>query len=111
MAHLAYYRYTDDTEAAIIQEHSRIERAPHQTCKWYTPNRFESGEDARRFLALAYTPTYRIGPIPEDELPDFDHAPLRLVGPNFGQPGGALEAATTQSFYLFSVTPIPARMA
>ena len=109
MAQLAFYRYTDDNEAAIIQQQGRIERALHQTCKWYTPNRFESGEEAQRYLALAYTPTYRIGPIPEDELPDFDHASLRLVAPNFVMPGGALEAATTQSFYLFTVTPLPAR--
>jgi hypothetical protein len=110
VAQLTFYRYTDAKEAAIIQEQGRIDRAPHQTCKWYSPNRFESGEEARRYLALAYTPTYRIGPIPQDELPDFDHAPLRVIGPNFGMPGGGLEAATTQPFYLFSMTPLPSQL-
>jgi hypothetical protein len=108
VAQLTFYRYTDDYEAAIIQEQARIDRAPHQTCKWYSPNRFESGVEAQRYLALGYTPTHRIGPVPQDEMPDFDHAALRLTGPNFGEPGGALEAATTQPLYLFTTTAIPA---
>ena len=110
MAQLSYYRYTDDFEAGLIQQDGRIDRAPHQSCKWYSPNRFESGEEARRYLALAYTPTHRIGPIPEDELPDLDHATLRPVAPNFGQPGGGLEAATTQPYYLFAIATLPARL-
>jgi len=110
VARLGFYRYTDDSEAAIIQEQGCIESAPNGTCKWYTPNRFESGIEAQRYLALAYTPTHRIGPIPADELPDFDHASLRLVAPSFGQPGGGLEAATTQPHYLFTITPIPDRI-
>lgn len=107
MARIVFYRYADDVEAALVYENRRIESGPNQTCKWYSPDRYESGADARRFLSLSYTPTHRIGPIPADDLPDFDHTDLQGVLPNFGQPGGGLQAATTKTFYLFDITRIP----
>lgn len=104
MAQVMFYRYTDDTEAEEIKKSNRIEPAPNQTCKWFTPDRYDTGAEAQRFLAIRYTPTCRVGPIPSDELPDFDHIPLRVVAPAHRQPGGGLEAATTQIVHLFSVT-------
>jgi hypothetical protein len=105
---LMFYRYTDEVEAAAIRQSQRIEPGAGRVTKWYTPDRYDTGLDARRFLALRYTPVYRVGPIPEDELPDLDHAPLRVVQPAYGQPGGGLEVATTKPMYLFDITPLPA---
>ena len=104
MAQVMFYRYTDDTEAGEIRENNRIEPAPNQICKWFTPDRYDTGEEAQRFLAMRYIPTHRVGPIPSDELPDFDHIFLRVVAPAHGQPGGGLEAATTRIAHLFSIT-------
>ena len=44
---MQFYHYTDATEAAIIQQTSTIVPAPWQTCKWYTPNRYDNGADAQ----------------------------------------------------------------
>lgn len=107
MAQVMFYRYTDHVEAALIHQYNKIELGPNQTCKWYTPDRYDTGADAQRFLAMHYTPTYRIGPIPSDELPDFDHSQLRVVGAANGQPGGGLEASTTKTMYLYDITAIP----
>jgi len=101
MAQIMFYRYVDDAEGTLIYANRRIEPAPHQTCKWYTPDRYETGADAQKFLAMPYTPTCRIGPFPAEWLPDFDHAPLRLVSPANAQPGGGLEVATTKKVHLF----------
>jgi len=106
VAELGFYRYVDNVEARIIQEVRRLAPTPGRDCKWYSPNRFESAEEALRYLALAYLPTFRVGPIPERELPEFDYAPLRVVSPAWGQPGGGIEAATTQVFYLFDIAPL-----
>ena len=70
-----FYRYTDDTEVGEIKKNNRIGPAPNQTCKWFTPDRYDTGEEAQKFLAMRYIPTHRVGPIPSDELPDFDHIP------------------------------------
>jgi len=107
MPQIQFYRYADETEAENIERTGMIAPRPGQACKWYTPNRFDSGADARRFLALPYTSTRRIGPIPESDIPPFDHAPLRVVGVAYRQPGGGLEAATTQPLYLFTIARIP----
>lgn len=103
MPQLVFYRYTDDREAAIIEQTGAIEVRPGQDGKWYSPDRYETAADARRFLALAYTPTRRVGPIPADDLPPFDHSALRTVGVAYGQSSGGLEAATTQPLYLFRI--------
>lgn len=107
MAQVMFYRYVDDFEAALIRQNRRIERGPNQSLKWFTPDRYENGLDALRFLAMRYKPTYRVGPIPSDELPDFHYPPLRVVGSANNQPGGGLEAATTEIVYLFDIKPIP----
>lgn len=55
---------------------------------------------------MDYLPTYRVGPIPSDELPDFDDTPLSVVEAAYGESGGGLQAATTQTKYLFDITAI-----
>ncbi len=107
MAQLLFYRYCDAIEAAMIAASRTINRAPHQVCKYFTPDLYHTGANAQQFLALPYTPTHRVGPIPLDEMPDFDYVILQVVAPAFGQPGGGLEVATTIPLYLFSITPIP----
>ncbi len=97
-----YFRYADAIEAGLIMLERRIAPGPGQTCKFFTPNRFDKATDAQRYLALSYLPQYRIGPIREDEVPDFDRVPLRFVSPANGQPGGGQEAATSETVYLFN---------
>lgn len=104
MAQMVFYRYVDDSEEAVIRTEGRIAPATGSVCKWYTPDRYDSGLEAQRHLALRYAPTYRVGPIPSDELPDFDHVQLRVAAPAFGQPGGGLEVATTRTHYLFVIS-------
>lgn len=107
MAQIFFYRYTDDNEARFIRQNGCIKPGPSQLSKWFTPDRYETGTEAQTFLAMAYTPTHRIGPIPELEMPDFDHTSLRIVGAANSQPGGGLEVATTHIYYLFGIAPIP----
>jgi hypothetical protein len=102
-----FYRYTDDFEAILIDRTGIIQPAPGQQCKWYTPNRYDTGDEAQRYLALTYKPTYRIGPISDADLPPFDYASLKVVDIAFGQPGGGLEAATTQPAFLFKIARLP----
>ena len=103
MGQIVFYRYVDDSEEVIIRNEGKIAPAPGSVSKWYTPDRYDTGLEAQRYLALRYTPTYRIGPIPSDELPDPDHVQLRVTAPAFGQPGGGLEVATTDTHYLFEI--------
>jgi len=67
---------------------------------------YDTGADAQRFLAMSYTPTYRVGPIPSDQV-DLDSPALRVVGAAHGQPGGGLEGATTKIVYLFDIARLP----
>ncbi len=106
MAQLGFYKYADDYETNLIRQDRSIAPAPWQTCEWLSPDRYNSAADAQQYLSLQYRPTQRIGPIPDDLL-DFDYVPLRSVGQKSGQPGGGLEAATTQTIHLFSMTPLP----
>src|SRR5713101_7658254 len=101
MAQVKFYRYIDATEHKLIIKNNVIAPAPGQPCKYYTPDRYDIASDAQRFLAMSYLPAYRIGPIPSDEVPDFDYIQLRPVAPANGQPVGGTEAATTQTLYLF----------
>ena len=100
MPQLLFYRYVDVRENKQIKKDKRIALAPGQTFKYYTPDRYDRAADAQRFLALSYPPHYRVGPIPDDELPNL-HVQLRSVAPANGQPGGGQEVATTQTLFLF----------
>lgn len=74
MAQIFFYRYIGQQEANDIDQH-RVIRSRSGTT-WFTPNRYDNATQAQRELALPTSPAYRVGPIPADELPDFDAAPL-----------------------------------
>lgn len=104
MAQEVYYRYfVHPSEIAQLRrEHMVLTSNPHNGSKtWYTPTRFADPVVAQQLLAIANVPLYRVGPIPADEMPDFDvHGPQRIQ-PAGGMPGGAIEVCTTQPAYLF----------
>ena len=115
VAQLGFYRYADDREAATIRGQNIIEPAPGQRLKRYTPDRYETGVDTRTFLALSYTPTHRIGPLPESELREawklrnslavaLDQA-LDWVGRESGRASGPVVHPSTHA-----EGPAPARM-
>lgn len=68
---------------------------------WYSPKRYEDPAEALAELAIKRAPDYRVGPIPADEMPDFDVNGMRVVAPANGQPGGGLEVCTTGEAHIF----------
>jgi hypothetical protein len=48
---------------------------------------------------MPYTPTHRVGPIPESHFGNPD-VPLGLSPPAYGLPGGGLEMATREVMWL-----------
>lgn len=79
---------------------------------WYSPDRYEDPTVAQKELSLPslVVPTHRIGPIPEDEMPDLDALPsagklvkIRRVAPAHGHPGGGFEVRTKLPVYLLGV--------
>ena len=96
-----YYRYVSDAEKEFIEQNRMIRSAAGST--WFTTIRFESAADAQRYLALPSPQPWRIGPIPADEMPDFDTVPLRPVASYNGQPGGGTECATSKPVYLYQM--------
>jgi hypothetical protein len=90
---LLFYRYVGKAEAESIDNTGVIQSRSGVT--WFTPDLYDSVEEAQRMLALPDRPSHRVGPIPVDELPDFDHCSLQFVHPAGPHPGGGLEAATT----------------
>jgi hypothetical protein len=100
-----YYRYVSDAEKEFIEQNRMILSKAGST--WFTPNRYETASDARRYLALPTTQPWMIGPIPADEMPDFDAAALRPVAPANGESGGGTECATSKPVYLYGVVRLP----
>lgn len=69
---------------------------------YFTPDQYDNPDEAQRMLAMRHRPEYRIGPVPADEMPDFDAVPLQSVGfVDPSRPGGGVEAATSGTVYLF----------
>ena len=101
MAQTFYYRYVGQSEADYIAQYCKIRSNSGIT--WFTPIRYDNPAQAQQQLAMPSTPTHRVGPIPADELPDLDAAPLRPVGPKYGHPGGAVEGATSQETYVYGI--------
>ena len=101
----AYYRYVSDLERQFIGQKKVIMSRSGST--WFTPDRYDTAAEAQQKLALPASPPWRIGPIPSDEMPDFDRVPLRPVGVANGQPGGGTECATSKPVYLYDVTRLP----
>ena len=102
MGQIYFYRYVSEPEYRSIMANRVIVSWTGRT--YFTPDRYQSAAEAQRKLALGDLPAYRIGPVPADELPDFDEVKLQTVRPDpiLGLPGGGVEAATTQITSLFN---------
>lgn len=102
---IGFYRYICDP-AEVNQAmnerklHSMNRITGHAT--WYAPTRYEKPAEAQRELALRRPPTHRVGPIPANEMPDFDIG-FRTVAPANGQPGGGVEVCTRSPVWLFGL--------
>ena len=103
--HISFYRYVSAAEAYAIETNRIVQSTGDTGLTWYSPDRYHSRSEAKRFLALPVTPTHRVGPYPEDELPPWS-TPLEQVEPAFGEPGGGWQAATDKPLYLFEVSPL-----
>lgn len=100
----AYYRFFSHSAEFNQLQRDRVVHTtnPHGRGEpWFTPTRFEDPVDAQRLLALQRTPQFRVGPIPADEMPDFDVCGPRRIQPAYGQPGGAVEVCTTMPVFIF----------
>lgn len=102
---LKYYRYVSPAEAYAVETSNVIMTFSNTGRTWYTPDRYSTRDEARAQLALPAVPSHRVGPYPEDELPNWVVA-LSRAAPNFGQPGGGWEAATDEAAYVFGVLPL-----
>lgn len=100
-----FYRYLGPAEAYAVQTSKIIMTLSGTGRTWYTPDRYLTRSDAKRYLALPTLPSHRAGPYPEDELPVWA-VTLQPVQPAFGEPGGGWEAATDGSLYIFDVAPL-----
>jgi hypothetical protein len=100
-----YYRYLGPAEAHAVQTSKIIITLSGTGRTWYTPDRYLTRSDAKRYLALPTIPSHRVGPYPEDELPNWV-VTLQRVQPAFGEPGGGWEAATDDPLYLFEVAAL-----
>lgn len=104
MAQDVYYRYFSHSEELDQLRNGRVVLTsnPHNGYKtWFTPTRFSDPSLAQRLLAIQRVPQHRVGPIPADEMPDFNvHGP-QIVQPVGNMPGGATEVCTTQPVYIF----------
>jgi hypothetical protein len=96
----AYYRYIGEREKEFIEKQDTVRSLSRVT--FFTPDRYDSNEVAQRRLALPRRPVWRIGPIPDSQMPSFDRLPLRVVGPANGHPGGGVECATSHPVHLFA---------
>ncbi len=102
MAQTQFYRYISQGELNEIRNTKTIQSKSGVT--YFTPDRYDNAQEARLKLALPFLPEYRIGPIPADEVPDFDSVPLGSVPyVDMERPGGGFEGATTMPLYLFGV--------
>lgn len=102
---VVFYRYISHLPEVdqVVRErkiHSTNPSTQHAT--WYAPTRYDDPHMARQELALKNPPTHRVGPIADDQMPDFDIG-LRPVAPLHGQPGGGVEARTKSPVWLFGL--------
>ena len=102
MPSVYYYRYVGDDENEFVERNHIIES--HSGITWLTPDVYNTGAEAREMLALEKNPLWRIRPIPAEEILEFDHCPLRRVGPDNNEDGGGWECATTRPIRLYTVT-------
>lgn len=96
------YRYVSSAEKEFIEHQGIILSRSRIT--YFTPDRYDDPSEAQAKLALADVPEWRIGGIPEGQMPDFDALSLRVVNPAYRQPGGGVQCATSRPVYLFAMT-------
>jgi hypothetical protein len=97
-----YYRYVSNPpEVKQILDERKIQSVNPATnsLTWYTTTRYREVDVAQQELAMPYTPTHRIGPIPNTYVVSLD-VPLRLAAPAYGFPGGGIEMATSDVIWL-----------
>ena len=102
---VAFYRYMSyPSEVSQVTGERKVQSTNPTTqfATWYTTIRYDSAVTAQQELALSKSPTHRVGPIPANEMPDFDIS-LRSVAPAFGHPGGGVEARTKSPVWLFGI--------
>ena len=105
---MEFYRYVSSSEMGRIRETRQIGSRSGVT--YFSPDRYDDAQEAYRRLALPRPPDFRVGPIPDDEMPDFDVVPLMSVG--FVDPnrlGGGTEAATSRPVRLFAAYDFASR--
>lgn len=102
MGQTVYYRYVSLVEAQNI--HTKRLIRSRRGITYYTPDFYDDPNEAHAKLGLPDVPDCRVGPIPSDEMPDFDTVMLRPVDfVDWSRPGGGVEAATSREVRLFDV--------
>lgn len=87
------YRYVSLVQAEQIRDSGAL---ASRGIVYLSPDRYSDPDRAQRLLALPRKPEVRIGPI---WLLDVfvDAMPFQVVPPQFGQPGGGWQVATTRN--------------
>jgi len=101
----SFYRYiSSPAEVKQINDDRKVLSVNAQTgfTTWYTPTRYTNLGQATQELSLPQQPTHMIGGLSDVIMPSF-HIALRVVQPNFGQPGGGVEAATQNPVWLLGL--------
>ncbi|OGF58604.1 MAG: hypothetical protein A2Y62_08010 [Candidatus Fischerbacteria bacterium RBG_13_37_8] len=99
------YRYiSQQVEKDQIINERKIQsiNAATNYATWYTITRYDDENTAQQELALPLIPSFRIGPIRLDEMPNLSIL-FRSVAPAFGQPGGGIEVMTELPIWLFGL--------
>jgi hypothetical protein len=107
---MKWYRYVDAAEESFIR-HTGIIKSDSGSTYYATDPACNSSDEACRKLAIPWPKHFMIGPIPQDELPDFDVVPPRTVNPirlpdGTWLPGGGTEAATSKEYRCFGHYPL-----
>ncbi len=91
-----YYRYVSRAELKFILRNFYIMSRSGIT--YFTYERYDDANRAQERLALERRPEYRIGPIPEEEMPFIPYKGVVPPTPPF--PGGAPEIYITEPLFL-----------
>jgi len=91
-----YYRYVSRAELKFILRNFYIMSRSGIT--YFTYERYDDADRAQERLALERRPEYRIGPIPEEEMPFIPYKGVVPPTPLF--PGGAPEIYITEPLFL-----------
>ena len=87
------YRYVVNDEQKFIVKYHKIKSLHCET--YLSPDKYNSADEAQRFLSLPIKPEYRVGPICSLDV-TFDGVFLRRVRAKYGHPGGGWELTTHQ---------------